>query len=221
VTARSPNRTAPTLSYRRPGPTGPPRALRASQARGVLVRAANALSRPARQGVLVDSDPQDRLHDIHIPYGGRVGLDADGVLYLAVAANEGGAYFSQEWVSLPAVRAVLAAYLDSGDPFATRALKGAYRSRSVNNAGFLAAILRHEGLTRAGVQPHLHLCQDGWDAWEARERARPGGTETPDAASDGATEPAEPDADVQKDAPGGRRARRGPGGGEESDNAGA
>lgn len=107
--------------------------------------------------------------------GGRityaVGVDPAGTVHLAVTANEGGGYFSPEWVPLPRVRACLAANSGAGEAFPTRVLRGAYRNRSVNNGGFLAAVLRHEGLLRAGALPHLHRCEDGWDAWEAAQRA--------------------------------------------------
>jgi hypothetical protein len=103
----------------------------------------------------------------------QVGLGASGALYLAVKANEGGGYFSPEWVPLARVRACLADHLDTEEAFATPLLRSAYVNRSVNNGGFLAAILRHEGLIGPAEKPHLHRCTGDWDAWEGDQKARP------------------------------------------------
>jgi hypothetical protein len=100
----------------------------------------------------------------------QVGLGESGTVYLAVKDNEGGGYFSPEWVSLARVRACLADHLDSGEAFATPLLRGAYRNRSVNNGGFLAAILRHEGLLGPAQRPQLHRCTGDWEAWERDQR---------------------------------------------------
>ena len=103
----------------------------------------------------------------------QVGLGESGALYLAVKANEGGGYFSPEWVALARVRACLADYLGTVESFATPLLRSAYVNRSVNNGGFLAAILRHEGLIGPAEKPHLHRCTGDWDAWEGGQKARP------------------------------------------------
>ena len=119
----------------------------------------------------------------------QVGLGESGALYLAVKANEGGGYFSPEWVALARVRACLADYLGTGEAFATPLLRGAYVNRSVNNGGFLAAILRHEGLIGPAEKPHLHRCTGDWDAWEGepegrgRPRWRPDRAVEPEAAA--------------------------------------
>jgi len=100
----------------------------------------------------------------------EVGLGESGTVHLCVAANEGGGYFSSEWVSLPRILEVLADFLSSGGSFPTHALLPAFNNRSVNNAGFLAAILRHEGLLKAGDKPHSHACCGDWAAWQAAQR---------------------------------------------------
>lgn len=100
----------------------------------------------------------------------EVGLGESGTVHLCVAANEGGGYFSSEWVSLPRILEVLADFLSSGGSFPTHALLPAFNNRSVNNAGFLAAILRHEGLLKAGDKPHSHACCGDWEAWQAAQR---------------------------------------------------
>lgn len=99
-----------------------------------------------------------------LTYG--VGLGASGMCYLAVTANAGGGYFSREWVSLASLRACLADFLDGAESFPTALLQAVYANRSVNNACFLVAILRHEGLLIAGDPPNLHRCSGDWDVWE-------------------------------------------------------
>jgi len=96
----------------------------------------------------------------------RVGRGDSGMAYIAVSANEGGGYFSREWVSLASVRACLADFLDGAECFPTSLLQAVYANRSVNNACFLVAILRHEGLLIAGDPPSLHRCSGDWASWE-------------------------------------------------------
>lgn len=96
----------------------------------------------------------------------RVGRGASGMTYIAVSANDGGGYFSREWVSLASVRACLADFLDGAECFPTALLQAVYANRSVNNACFLVAILRHEGVLVAGDPPSLHRCSSDWEAWE-------------------------------------------------------
>jgi hypothetical protein len=108
----------------------------------------------------------------------RIGIGEAGAVYLAVTDNEGGGYFSPEWVPLARVRACLADHLDSGEAFATPMLRGAYRNRSVNNGGFLAAILRHEGLLGPAERPQLHRCTGDWEVWERDQRRRTTAVET-------------------------------------------
>jgi hypothetical protein len=100
----------------------------------------------------------------------RIGVGDSSTVHVAVTANQGGGYFSPEWVPLPRIRECLAGYLDGEAVFPTKVLRGAYRNRSVNNGGFLAALLRHEQLLIAGEQPHLHRCAPDWERWEETQR---------------------------------------------------
>jgi hypothetical protein len=102
----------------------------------------------------------------------RIGLGESGTVHVAITANQGGGYFSPEWVSLPRIRECLAGHLDSEAVFPTKVLRGAYRNRSVNNGGFLAALLRHEQLLLPGEQSHLHRCAPDWNRWEEAQRQR-------------------------------------------------
>ena len=105
----------------------------------------------------------------HLVY--QVAVGESGAVYLAVTGNGGSGYFSREWVALSRIREVLKPYLESGQTFATPILRPAYVNRSNNNGGFLAAILRHEGLlTASPEQPHLHCAAGDWSAWEAEQQ---------------------------------------------------
>ncbi|WP_157726480.1 hypothetical protein [Imhoffiella purpurea] len=99
----------------------------------------------------------------------RVAVDGEGALHLSVVANQGGAYFSTEWVPFQRVRECLGDLMASGASFPTARLLDAYHGRSVNNGGFLAAILRHEGLLQAGDPPTRHRVSGDWDAWETAQ----------------------------------------------------
>lgn len=102
----------------------------------------------------------------------QIAVGASGTVYVSVNANEGGGCFSQEWIAMPHLRSVLAPHLDSGKSFPTSVLRAAFVSRSTNNAGFLAALLRHAGLLQAGIPPHAHVASASWDDWEAEQRRR-------------------------------------------------
>jgi hypothetical protein len=102
----------------------------------------------------------------------QIGVGESGTVYLAVTANEGGGYFSREWIPLPRLLEQVGAYLAAGEPFPTPALRTAYVNRSINNAGFLAAMLRHIGLLRPGEPPHWHVVGEDWTLWQATQQAR-------------------------------------------------
>lgn len=102
----------------------------------------------------------------------QVGVGASGTVYVALQANEGRGYFSPEWVALAHVQALLAPYQASGDAFTTPVLCAAYTGRSNNNAGFLAALLRHAGLLAPGEPPHCHRVSGDWEAWAQCQRQR-------------------------------------------------
>lgn len=102
-----------------------------------------------------------------------VGVDDTGVVYLSICENEGGGYFSSEWVSLPHLRECLADSMAEGSSVTASLLRRAYVSRSVNNGGFLAAILLHEGLLTVSDSPYRYRCTSDWEAWEASQRLPP------------------------------------------------
>lgn len=102
----------------------------------------------------------------------QIGVGESGTVYLAVTANEGGGYFSREWIAIPHLLAQVGTSLAAGEPFPTPALRTAYVNRSINNAGFLAAILRHIGLLQPGDPPHWHVVGEDWTVWQATQQQR-------------------------------------------------
>lgn len=69
-------------------------------------------------------------------------------LFVAIVANPSGGYFSRERVPFEKIEACLDA-IPSGKPCPSKAFKDTFVGRSSNNAGFLVAVLRSEGLLAA------------------------------------------------------------------------
>jgi hypothetical protein len=91
-----------------------------------------------------------------------------------IVGNEGGGYFSKEVVAFGNVEACLAAH-PQNQPFPSKLLQMAFTGRSSNNAGFLAAILRAEGLLAVAPDTEgRHVISGDWAAWKASVLAEPG-----------------------------------------------
>jgi len=90
---------------------------------------------------------------------------AQNALVVRLTGNDGGGYFGRDAVAFSTIRAVVD--IAAGQPFPSKMLKDCFSSRSSNNAGFLACVLRAEGLlTAAADSTHLHQRCGDWDAWE-------------------------------------------------------
>jgi hypothetical protein len=93
---------------------------------------------------------------------------------IQIAGNDGGGYFSKEAICFSRVVACLVQH-PQGEPFPSKLFQGAFAGRSSNNAGFLAAILRAEGLLAAATETEgRHLISGDWMAWKAALLAEPG-----------------------------------------------
>lgn len=91
-----------------------------------------------------------------------------------IVGNEGGGYFSKEVVAFGNVEACLTAH-PQDQPFPSKLLQTAFTGRSSNNAGFLAAILRAEGLLALAPDTEGRNVMSGdWAAWKASVLAEPG-----------------------------------------------
>ncbi len=74
----------------------------------------------------------------------NIACDPQKAIYLRVASNSGGGFFSQEWVALKDIQQALR----SGSPISAIRLMPLFRGQSVNTPGFLLAVLAAEGLIR-------------------------------------------------------------------------
>jgi hypothetical protein len=105
----------------------------------------------------------------------QVQADTDRVeLFITITGNDGGGYYSRERVPLQKVEACLGK-CEAGKPFPSKALKDAFVGRSSNNAGFMVAVLRAEGLLCAAPSAETqHALAGDWDAWKKTMLAEPG-----------------------------------------------
>ena len=88
----------------------------------------------------------------------RVSFDPDlAEVMIQLIANSAGGCFSTEAVALSKINACLAPFVEKAAPFSAAVLKPAFISPSQNNAGFLAAVLKAEGLVQQSA--HIHLLQ--------------------------------------------------------------
>lgn len=92
-------------------------------------------------------------------------------LFLRIAGNEGGGYVSDEAVAVQAIRQCISAQ-PADEPLRAASFKPAFVGRSNNNAGFMTAILVHEGLlSRDAEKTHLMTDTGRWAAWCAEHMA--------------------------------------------------
>lgn len=94
--------------------------------------------------------------------------EESGELFLKITGNQGGGLHSKEWIALSAIDDVLLS-LPADKPFKSSVMKRLFKGGSANNAGFLSAILRSDGLKlvqKADGNPMLHeLVPDYLERW--------------------------------------------------------
>ncbi|HAT2491450.1 TPA: hypothetical protein I8220_004505, partial [Aeromonas hydrophila] len=94
--------------------------------------------------------------------------EESGELFLKITGNQGGGLHSKEWIALSAIDDVLRS-LPADKPFKSSVMKRLFKGGSANNAGFLSAILRSDGLKlvqKADGNPMLHeLVPDYLERW--------------------------------------------------------
>lgn len=105
----------------------------------------------------------------------QVLADADRLhLYVAITANESGGYFSRERVAVGQIEECLKA-TKPDKPFPSKTFKDAFVGKSSNNAGFLTAILRSEGLLGAAPEAETqHVIVSSVEAWKSKLLTEPG-----------------------------------------------
>jgi hypothetical protein len=77
----------------------------------------------------------------------HLGCTAESAIQIRVVDNSGGGFFSQEWIALASILEVLKRKPDD-QPITSLVLQGIFRGKSVNTAGFVMAVLKHEGLVK-------------------------------------------------------------------------
>jgi len=95
-------------------------------------------------------------------------------LYFILTGNDDGGHFSQEVVPFERVEQCLEG-IEPNCPIFSKLFAKAFVSRSTNNAGFLAAILRAEQLIIPQVDAvRKHVVAPGWDTWQKTMLAEQG-----------------------------------------------
>jgi len=79
--------------------------------------------------------------------GYEIGCNSAAEIYLRLAKNSGKGYYSGDWVPWGQVHQVLGK--PGSKPITFSTLGPIFQGKSINTAGFLLAVLKHEGL----VQP--------------------------------------------------------------------
>ena len=107
---------------------------------------------PAKKSPATKINPVQVLKEANCPtssgksnLGYQVGTDDSGAIYLKVSSNDGGGYFSTEWIAFADIQAAIEAWpKDQGVTSMT--FRKIFRGKSSNTPGFLIAVLVAEGL---------------------------------------------------------------------------
>ena len=75
----------------------------------------------------------------------QVGTDDSGAIYLKVASNDGGGFFSNEWIAFTDIQAALQTWPED-QGITSMTFRKIFRGKSANTPGFLIAVLCAEGL---------------------------------------------------------------------------
>lgn len=87
--------------------------------------------------------------------GYHIGLDKTSALQWRIASNDGGGFFSDEWVAFQAIQEVLAAWPEDR-PITSMALRPLFLGKSANNPSFLMATLVKEGVLKRKPDTKRH-----------------------------------------------------------------
>jgi len=77
----------------------------------------------------------------------HIGCNADSEIQLRVASNNGGGYFSKEWIAFSAIQQALEKH-SKDKSFTSRILRSLFNGKSSNTPAFLMAALESEGLVK-------------------------------------------------------------------------
>lgn len=112
-----------------------------------------------------DSNPQIRILKIatcpslsgqsKLTY--EIGCDAASAIYFQVTKNSGGGQHNIEWVSMEKIGEALS----ESTKITSFSLHSIFKGKSLNNGGFLLAVLKHEGLVLASEDEKVRSYQLG------------------------------------------------------------
>lgn len=135
----------------------------------------------------------------------RLLKDEEGVeAFVAIVGNDSVGYFSREPVSVLRIQQCLQAAVKVGKSIPSQRLRQVFKGQSVNNGGFLAAILRAEGILAPSPDSAFQHVLAGDAAEWRRELVKRPGYALPDEPAPGAKveavapEPAKPKKKRQK-----------------------
>lgn len=120
----------------------------------------------------------------------HIGIDEQDSIIIRVVANEGGGYFSDEWVRLDTILAKL----DSAKKLLTSfSLHGIFVGKSANLPGFIFAVLYAEGLVERDLDnPRVYVACDPKPVIDAIEVLIKAGADIKVQTSDGSKSTSKP-----------------------------
>lgn len=85
----------------------------------------------------------------------HIGIDDQNSIMIRVVGNEGGGYFSPEWIKLDTILAKLES---AKKPLTSFSLHGIFEGKSANTPGFTFAVLYAEGLVERDIDnPRVYV----------------------------------------------------------------
>jgi len=78
----------------------------------------------------------------------NIGSDPESAPHIRIRSNDGGGYFSMEWICLDDILALLKKH-PKDTPITSTTFTKLYTGKSVNSPAFLVAALRNEGLLQS------------------------------------------------------------------------
>ena len=92
--------------------------------------------------------------------GYQIGIDEAGSIHLKVASNDGGGFFSNEWISFPDIQTAITEWPED-QGITSMTFRKIFRGKSANTPGFLTAVLVAEGLLEPEPgKSRVHLACD-------------------------------------------------------------
>ncbi len=87
----------------------------------------------------------------------HIGCNPEGEILFRVYANSGSGYFNREWITSARIGKVLG----ESSNITSFTLQPTFKGQSLNNGGFLMAVLKHEGLVLSSEDKNIRTYQLG------------------------------------------------------------